>query len=165
MTDTYKLGIAIATLQRALADAPDEETGEIVDPAVASENVEELLDAVLRAAVEAEDMADMGKRRAEEVKARSDRYKAKADNLRSCAFAAMVELDIKKRELPDLTASIRQNAPRLVITDETLIPDLYWRNPPPVIDKASLGSVIKGGATIPGAELSNALPSLSIKVK
>jgi hypothetical protein len=158
----YALAQAVATMQRALAEQPDED-GVIADAAEATEDVEELLARVLRAAVEADGMAEMIRFRMLALKAREDRYSKRCEELRATAFAAMDALGITKRELPDLTASVRQNAPRLIITDETQIP-LSLTKTTTVIDKTAVKAALAKGP-VPGAELSNSLPSISIRVR
>jgi hypothetical protein len=158
----YALAQAVATMQRALSEQPDED-GVIADAAEATEDVEELLARVLRAAVEAADMAGMIQRRVDELEIREARYKCRAENLRATAFAAMDALGRKKVELPDLTASIKQNAPRVVITDETLIPAELTRTTV-APDKTAIKAALAKGP-VPGAELSNSLPAISIRVR
>ena len=159
----YALAQAVATLQRALAEEADPETGEIIDAAEATEDVEELLARVLRAAVEARANEEMLDRRIQDLYHRQDRYTQRAETLRATAFAAMDALDRKRVELPDLTASVRQNAPRLIITDETQIP-LSLTKTTTVIDKSAVKAALANGP-VPGAELSNSLPSISIRTR
>lgn len=158
----YALAQAVATMQRALAEEPDED-GVIADAAEATEDVEELLARVLRAAVEAQGFADMLNRRVAELEARQDRYLARANTFRATAFAAMDALQRTRIELPDLTVSVRQNAPRLIITDETQIP-LSLTKTTTVIDKAAVKAALAKGP-VPGAELSNSLPSIQIRTR
>jgi hypothetical protein len=158
---TYQLGIAIATLQRALAGEPDED-GVLHEPEQVTEDIDALLSGVLRAAVEAADMADAARQRADEIKTRSDRYKARAENLRAAAFAAMDAMDRKRVELPDLTASVKNNPPRVLITDEAAIPSELTRT---VItpDKTAIAAALKRGESVPGAELTNSIPTIQIR--
>ena len=158
----FALQQAVATLQRALAEEPDED-GVLADAVEATEDVEELLNRVLRAAVEADMMADMAAERIKAMTERRDRYKARNETLRATAFAAMDALELRKVELPDLTASIKQNPPRVVITDEEVLPDHCFRvtrSP----DKTAIKEALSHGP-VPGAELSNSLPSIMIKTR
>ncbi len=159
---SYAIQTAVVTMQKALAGEHDED-GVFHDPQEATDDVEELLARVLRAAVEADAMRKMGIERMTALEERIERYAQRALNLRATAFAAMDALGRKKVELPDLTASIRQNAPRLIITDETQIP-LSLTKTTTVIDKAAVKAALANGP-VPGAELSNSLPSISIRVR
>jgi len=161
MANTYQLGLAVATLQRALAEEPDQD-GVLHDPEEAADDLEGLLASVLRAAVEAQDMSDAARRRADEIDARATRYKAKAESLRAAAFSAMDAVGTKRVELPDLTASIRNPPPRVVITDEAAIPEEYIRvttSP----DKSAISAALKAARQVPGAELANSIPTLQIR--
>lgn len=158
----YRLEQAMATLQRALADGHDED-GVLLDPAEAEDDAYALLDRVLRGAVEADAMAEMAKERIRIMSERQLRYATRRDSLRATAFSVFDVLEIKKRELPDLTASIKHNPPRVVITDETQIP-LSLTKTTTVIDKIAVKAALAIGP-VPGAELSNSLPSISIRTR
>lgn len=121
-----------------------------------------LLHSILRSAVECSDQADAADARAKSIMERRDRYRRRVQELRSAAFAAMEVLDMKRVELPDLTASIAAGQPSVVITNEAAIPSEYTRTKTEP-DKAKIGADLKVGVVIPGAELSNGLPSLRIR--
>lgn len=123
-----------------------------------------VIDRMLRAALHAERMAAAAKSRKEEIQARQERYAARAVTLRTGAFEAMQALSLSRRELPDLTASIRNGQPSVYVTDETVLPDQYWkvtREP----RKSDIKRAIQGGAEVPGATLSNAPQTLSISTR
>ena len=143
------------------------EDGEIVeDFDQISTDAVELLHQTLRAAVEAESMADAAEARANEIADRAKRYSSRAQTLRAAAFAAMDALGERKIELPDLTASIRAGTVSAVITDDAAIPDDYKAEVVTVrINKAAILSALKNGFTVPGAELSNGLQQLAIRIK
>ncbi|NBV20369.1 MAG: hypothetical protein EBS11_27890 [Janthinobacterium sp.] len=140
-----------------------DEDGVFHDTQEATEDVEELLARVLRAAVEAASMAKMATARINDMEARASRYANRAETLRATAFAAMDALQRTRIELPDLTASIKQNAPRVVITDETLIPAELTRTTV-APDKTAIKAALANGP-VAGAELSNSLPSISIRTR
>ena len=159
----YKLETAMATLQRALAEAPDAD-GVIADPIEATDDCMELLARVLRGAVEAEYLADGVKSRMKDLETRKVRFELRSDRLRGIAFAAMDALELKKLELPDMTVSIKANPPRVVITDEKLLDDAFCtftRAP----NKTAIKIHMTLAGKVPGAELSNSLPSLSIRTR
>ena len=159
----FRMEQAMATLQRALAEAPDAD-GVIADPIEATDDCMELLARVLRGAVEADTLADGAKDRMADLQARKARFEARRDQLRGIAFAAMDALELRKLELPDMTVSIKANAPRVVITDEAMLPDGLCnikRTP----DKSAIRVLLKAGQTVIGAVMSNSLPSLSIRTR
>ena len=128
----------------------DEMTGEVMDFAVVEGDAIALLHATLRAAKAADMLAKAASARADEIYERSVRFKARANALRSAAFAAMDALDLKKVELPDLTATIRAGSPSVVITDETQLHPMYWRQRPPEIDRAAIAAALKAGDPVAG---------------
>lgn len=159
----YALEQAMATLQRALAEEPDAD-GVIADPIEATDDVMELLARVLRAAVEAKALADGIKARMDDLAARKERFTARTERYRGIAFAAMDALGLDKLELPDMTVSIKANPPRVVITDESaLLDDCVVTTTTP--NKTAIKKYLSAGVPIKGAELSNSLPSLSIRTR
>lgn len=167
----YKLEQAMSALlsarQRLLAEDPDI----AADERLFSDMLEgeagdamEMLDRVLRASVHARDMSDAAQARAEEITARYNRYKRRAEALRGVAFAVMDALDLRRRELPDLTASIAAGRPSVMVTDEASLPEAFVkieRKP----DKTIIGAALKAGNIVPGAALSNSLPTLQVRTK
>lgn len=144
----------LAADEAAMSDALRAET----------EDVFALLHRMLRASVAARSMADAAEEMAANITARRDRYKRRADALRSTVFAAMDALGIPKIELPDLTASIARGKPAALITDETALPDEYWRTTR-AVNKAAINDAIKQGVVIPGVEMTNSIPSLTVRTK
>jgi hypothetical protein len=169
----YKLEQAFSALQSARAriaddgELIDDATGEILDISRIEGDAIALLHQTLRAAVEAEAMAKMVKERMDILQGRLDRYKARVDSLRGAAFAAMDVLEMARVELPDLTASMAKGSPSLVITNAAELPSAYLRVVPETRapDKAAIAASLKAGIPVPGAELSNSLPKLTIRTR
>jgi len=166
VSEAYRLSQALAALHGGITSLRGED-GDLnidVDALLPDEaaDVETALLAVLRAAQMADAMADMAATMAANTKDRADRYKRRRDRLRGIAFAAMDALDKKRIEAPDLTASIAKGKPSLLVTDENSIPDEYWRSVRSV-DKTAVTEAIKQGVVVPGAEISNGMPSISIR--
>lgn len=159
----WALEQAAATLQRALADEPDAD-GVLADPAAAEADLMAKLHAVLRGAVEADRLAKACGDMMDDLRERKDRFAARSDRLRGAAFAVMDVLGENKLEFPDLTASIKKNPPRTIITDEVAIPDEFWKVTR-ALDKAAISAALKAGHTLQGAELSNQLPGIQIRTK
>lgn len=129
-----------------------------------TDDVYALLNRVLLAAVEARTMADATDARVKDLTARRDRYKQRAETLRGTAFAAMDALGLTRLELPDLTASIARGRPVAIVTDETKLPEDYWRTTR-AIDKAAINDAVKNGVVVPGVEMTNAIPNLQVRTK
>jgi hypothetical protein len=108
------------------------------------------------AAGTAEYMKELAERRA--------RLGRRIEAFRTLAFKLMQAANIKKAELPEATLSIRNGTPKVIISDETAIPDGYYRlkREP---DKTSIKAALASGLDVPGAVMSNAEPTISIRIK
>jgi hypothetical protein len=62
-------------------------------------------------------------------------------------------------------ASAKAGSPALVVIAEDQIPGAYWRPQPPKLDRQSILVELKRGIEIPGAEMSNPKPVLSVRTK
>jgi Gp157 protein len=131
-----------------------------------TENVQDILARLLRAAVHATAMASAAADQIETIKGRQDRYKRRAETMRSTAYAIFDAVGTTKMELPDLTASIRRGTQSAMIIDEAAVPDKFVEIVTTrKIDKAVVLSTLKAGEEVPGCFLSNGLPSLAIRTK
>ena len=77
----------------------------------------------------------------------------------------MSEAGLRKLEQPDFTASTRAGLPALVVLAEDQLPQAYWVPQPPKLDRQALLGDLKQGNDIPGAQLSNSKPVLSVRTK
>jgi len=98
------------------------------------------------------------------LKARCDRFEQRSDAMRALAFKVLVQAGVKRLELPAATLSIRSGQPKVIITDETALPRdcVRIRTEP---DKVAIKEHLARGEPVAGAELSNAEPVLSVRVK
>lgn len=97
-------------------------------------------------AIKAEENALAERRRAKE---------RKADNLRDYMLNCMRLTDIRKLDTPRVLISTRKSQ-RLEVTDEELVrkyAPMVFNPQPDKLNKAKLRKIIKGGATVAGAEL------------
>jgi len=130
--------------------------------AQATDDVHALIAELLRDVVSAEDMSAQAKTRAAVMRGRATRFDIKAERLRGVIMSMMDILDQKTLKLPDLTATIREGKPRVVITDLDALPAEYVKIERTPI-KTEIAVDIKLGVVIPGAEMSNSMPSLQIR--
>ena len=141
----------------------DEQT--LADTVEGLTDLHEILAAVLRAALADEAMATGLKCRISDMQGRLDRLQDRATKRRQIAKDAMVELDLKKLNAPDFTASLRPGLPALVVLNEDAVPKTYWEPGEPRLRRQVLASDLKGGAEIAGATLSNPEPVLSVRTR
>ncbi len=103
--------------------------------------------------------------RLDELKARKDRFANRIDSLRSLLFKLMESAELTKLELAEATISVRKGQPQLVgdADAETLLPQ--FRKVVVTPDKTAIKDALKAGQEVPGFVLSNAPPSLTIRIK
>ncbi len=105
------------------------------------------------------------KDRFEELKARKDRFEHRVDTLRELAFKIMSAAELSKVELPEATLSLRADQAQLVgEADPTLLPDDLCKISRD-LNRTAIKDALKAGQTVPGFQLSNSQPSLSIRIK
>jgi hypothetical protein len=128
-------------------------------------DVHEMIAAVIRSALVDEALHSGLRSRIEDMKERLSRLELRASKKRQIALEAMTEVGLSKLEQPDFTASARAGSPALVIIAEETIPEAYWLPQPPKLDRQALLSELKRGIEIPGAQMSNPKPVLSLRTK
>jgi len=141
----------------------DEQT--LADTVEGLTDLDEILTAIIRAALTDEALATGLKGRIAEMEDRLARLQYRAAKRRQIAKDVMVELDLKKLTAPDFTASIRPGMPALLVIDEAAVPSIYWEPREPRLNRQGLVADLKQGAEITGVTLSNPEPVLSVRTK
>jgi hypothetical protein len=151
--------------QRLLVDFPatDEET--LLDTLEGITDLREMIAAVIRSALVDEALHAGIRLRVDDMKERLSRFELRASKKRQLALEAMTEVGLTKLEQPDFTVSARAGSPALVVIEEEAIPDAYWLPQPPKLDRQTILGELKQGAEIPGAQMSNPKPVLSVRTK
>ena len=99
----------------------------------------------------------------DQIAKRRNAAEARAERLRGLIEQAMLVCELRSIKRPTATLTVRDVKPKPIVSDESLIPATYWRQPDPVLDKAAINSAVKDGAEIPGVTLSNGGTSLQIR--
>jgi len=122
------------------------------------------IDAILRRMLPTEACADGIDDLIRDIKVRQERFEQRIDALRSLAFKMMNVAAVRKVERPGATLNVRANPPKVIIIDETLLPPdcVRVRTEP---NKIAIKERLTRGEPVPGAELSNAEPTLAVRVK
>jgi hypothetical protein len=141
----------------------DEQT--LADTVEGLTNLHEIVMAIIRAALADEALARGLKCRISDMQGRLDRLEDRASKRRQIAKDAMVELNLKKLNAPDFTASIREGTPSLMVIDEEAVPKIYWEPSEPRLRRQILTSDLKQGAEIAGVTLSNPELVLSVRTR
>jgi hypothetical protein len=155
--------LAIHDRIRAQDPQIDEQT--LADTVEGLTDPHEIVTAIIRAALADEALARGLKCRISDMQGRLDRLEDRAAKRRQIARDAMVELDLKKLNAPDFTASIRDGTPSLMVIDEDAVPKIYWEPSEPRLRHQILTSDLKQGAEIAGVALSNPEPILSVRTR
>jgi phosphosulfolactate phosphohydrolase-like enzyme len=123
-----------------------------------------VIDALVAAAIHANDMAEIAHVRATELAERKARFKRRNEQLRGVVQEMLTALDIRKLERVQYTASIRAGTPHVVVTDIDDLPEIYVRTKREP-DKAAILAALKGGYEFDGATLSNSPYQLALRTK
>ena len=151
--------------ERLLADYPNLDDDTIFDTLEGITDLHEMIAAVIRSALVDEALHAGLRLRIDDMKERLSRLDLRASKKRELALHAMSEVGLSKLEQPDFTASTRAGSPALLVTSEQIIPPRYWQPQPPKLDRQGVLAELKRGAPIPGAELSNPKPILTVRTK
>jgi hypothetical protein len=154
-----------AIRDRIRAEDPEVDEETLADTVEGLTDLHEIIAALLRYALADEALAAGLKGRIAEMEDRRDRLEDRASKRRQIAKDVMVELDLKKLQAPDFTASIRPGTPALMVIDEAAVPSIYWEPREPRLNRQGLVSDLKQGAEITGVSLSNPEPVLSVRTK
>ena len=141
----------------------DEET--LSDTLEGITDLHEMIAAVIRSALVDEALQEGLRGRLDDMKERLSRLEIRASKKRELALQAMSEVGLVKLEQPDFTASTRAGSPALIVVSEQTIPEAYWLPQPPKLDRQAILGELKRGAEIPGAQMSNPKPLLSVRTK
>lgn len=99
----------------------------------------------------------------EDMEARKARFVKRVTTYRALIERIMSAADISKLPLPEATLSLRPSPPRVVIANEAVIPEPYWRTKREP-NKTAIKDALRDGVTIPGCFLSNGEPALSVRM-
>lgn len=126
---------------------------------------EELVTQLVRRIDDSKALAEGTAGRLTELQERKARMLHRMESLRNLLFKLMESAELAKLELPEATISVRKGSPQLIgEADPASLPDdlcKISRSP----DRTAIKEALKTGQTVPGFSLSNATPSLSIRIK
>jgi hypothetical protein len=145
---------AMSAAMEAISALPDDGDNVLLLNTIEGESdVLEVLDRVVEAAIADKKLAELARERAKRIEARADRA-------RGVALQIIEALQVSPLERPLYSASI--SYPRKpIVTDAMAVPDKFSRVS---VDMIALGKALRAGESVPGAELRNPEPQLTIRV-
>jgi hypothetical protein len=153
-------------LKRRIAEVePDIDEQTLTDTVEGISDLPELLAAIVRSSLEDRSLAAAIKERVTALRDRLARIEAREEKKRAIVRDAMEEAGLTRLTDADCTVALRQAPASLSVMDEALIPEWFWVPQPSKLDRRQLLDAIKAGAHVPGAELSPATMSLSVRVR
>jgi hypothetical protein len=100
-----------------------------------------------------------------DLEARKRRVEKRIESDRGLIEQAMAIAEVATIERPAATLSLANRAPSLRIDSEADIPAEFWTAGAPKLERKALTDALKEGRPIPGVALSNAAPSLTMRMK
>jgi hypothetical protein len=151
--------------QSLLAQYPSADEETVLDTLEGITDLHEMIAALIRSALVDEALLSGLRSRLDDMRERLSRLEVRASKKRELALEAMTEVGLTKLEQPDFTASARSGSPALIVIAEERIPATYWVPQPPKLDRQAILGELKRGIEIPGAQMSNPKPILSVRTK
>ena len=151
--------------ERIMLTYPETDEETLWDTLEGITDLHEMIAAVIRSALVDEALHAGLRFRIDDMRERLSRLELRATKKRQLALEAMTEVGLSKLEQPDFTASARAGFPALLVIAEETIPEAYWLPQPPKLDRQAILGELKQGAEIPGAQMSNPKPVLSVRTK
>jgi hypothetical protein len=150
---------------RLKADYPSVDDETLADTLEGITDLHEMIAAVIRSALVDEALQVGLRARVIDMKERLSWLELRASKKRELALEVILDVGLTKLEQPDFTAFTRAGSPSLVVIAEERIPEPYWLPQPPKLDRQAILAELKRGIEIPGAQMSNPKPVLSVRTK
>lgn len=154
-------------IEALIRDNPDLADDEVLraDMLDGETDLYSVLTALVEASAEAKSMQSAIGERLQALVARRARFDRRVEFLRDLMLKVLQSADLKKIELADATLSQRAGIPHLIgEPDVDALPDEFVRIKR-VVDASAIREALINHREVPGLVLSNAPPSLMIKVK
>lgn len=161
--DPIKEAEAVASLRESLRAVDPEDDALLMDTIEGETSLFEAIDALLLTIAESRGLESGARAAADALQNRAARFAKRAETARALIEQALTLADLEKLERPTGTLSLTRRAPKVEITEEADIPAEFWKPSDPKLDKKALAEALKEGRSVPGACLSNAAPTLTIR--
>ncbi len=151
--------------ERLKAEFPEADEDTLRDTLEGMTNLTEMIAEVLRSGLEDQAFGAALRARIGDMQTRLSRLEERARKKRELVTSVMERADLKKLTEPDLTVSLRPARPPLMLTDEDIIPEAFWKPQPAKLDRLGLIAALSAGSDVPGALLGNPTMTISVRTK
>ena len=160
------MSIANATLERMAQDGTlDTDEAALMDAMRdGGADVDGLLVRLLRAMVEARVNSEALEKRITDMETRQQRFNRQYEEYRAAAYSILDALGLTKWRNAEFSVSVSAGRPGGVITDESALPPKYFR-PRVEIDRTEIRRALEAGEVVPGAEMANGIPTMTVRTK
>jgi Siphovirus Gp157. len=148
-----RLELAMSTAQQLLAELPEDDQLRL-DTIEGETEAFELMDRITESVLADESLAELARSRAK-------RLEERADHRRAIILQMLEALEMTKVQRPLYTASLSHRS-KPVVTNADELPRDFIRE---AVDLVALGKALRAGQTVEGAEMSNPMPSLTLRTR
>ena len=150
---------------RLKAEFPDADEETLRDTLEGLSSLPEMLACALRSYLDDIALTAALGIRINDMQERIGRFEQRAEKKRALITAVMERADLKKLAEPDFTVSVRATPSSLMVTDETEIPQDFWKPQPAKLDRQGLTAALRRGQSVPGAVLGNGQATISVRTR
>ena len=154
----------VKEINALLADFPQlkEDEDLLRDTLEGNTRLHEIMERFLSAMHENETLAEAVSKRVGKLRERQTRLTHRAQFYRSLMHRLLERTGVKSVALPEAKISVVNSPEKVIITDETAIPDAFMRITKEP-NKVAIKSALKNGTVISGATMSNGGTTISIR--
>ncbi len=149
--------------ERLAAQFPEADEETLLDTLEGITELHEMIAALVRARLNDLTLVAALKSRISEMQERLSRIEHRAEVMKDVLVTVMDRAGINKIAEADFTLSLRPINPPLEITNESLIPEEFWKPQAPRLDRAGLIKALKDGNSVAGAVLGNGGLTISVR--
>ena len=151
--------------ERLQAEFPEADEETLLDTLEGLTSLPERLAALTRSYLEDQSLGQALRLRLDDMRQRLQRLEHTAEVKRKLLSTVMERAQLKRLTEPEFTLSLRQTPPALVVQDESVIPELYWKPQPAKLDRQALLAELKSGVEVPGVSLGDGGVTVSVRTK
>lgn len=148
---------------RGILSAAETDTVILADMIEGETDLFETMDAMLAQIGEDQSRIEGIEQFVSKLSARKSRIEKRSALMRAMLTNALEIVGERKFERPLATLTLKATSPKLIVTDEALIPAKYFVTSEPSLDRKAVSDDIKNKVTVPGAELDNGGATIQIR--